>query len=129
MTTTFASLGIEVESSQAVKAADDLDKLVDAAEGAEKAVDDLGKAGEGLASTGKRISQAEAEAAQGIDKATSAKERQVDASRKSGASAASEIAIISQLDRAMTGNIDSMEKLVQAEGLLERARKGGLVAV
>ncbi|SCZ74093.1 MULTISPECIES: phage tail tape measure protein [unclassified Pseudomonas] len=129
MSTTFASLGIAVESSQAVKAADDLDKLVDAAEGAEKAVDDLGKAGEGLANTGKKISQAEAEAAQGIDKATSAKERQVDASRKAGISAASEIAIISQLDRAMTGNIDSMEKLVQAEGLLERARKGGLVTI
>lgn len=129
MSTTFASLGIAVESSQAVKAADDLDKLVDAAKGAEKAVDDLGKAGEGLAKTGKKISQAEAEAAQGIDKATSAKERQVDASRKAGTSAASEIAIISQLDRAMTGNIDSMEKLVQAEGLLERARKGGLVTI
>ncbi|WP_404939034.1 phage tail tape measure protein [Pseudomonas sp. JDS08PS003] len=129
MSTTFASLGIAVESSQAVKAADDLDKLVDAAEGAEKAVDDLGKAGEGLANTGKKISQAEAEAAQGIDKATNAKERQVDASRKAGTSAASEIAIISQLDRAMTGNIDSMEKLVQAEGLLERARKGGLVTI
>lgn len=129
MSTTFASLGIAVESSQAVKAADDLDKLVDAAEGAEKAVDDLGKAGEGLANTGKKISQAEAEAALGIDKATSAKERQVDASRKAGTSAASEIAIISQLDRAMTGNIDSMEKLVQAEGLLERARKGGLVTI
>ncbi|QRU98986.1 hypothetical protein HH203_18240, partial [Pseudomonas protegens] len=55
MSTTFASLGIAVESSQAVKAADDLDKLVDAAEGAEKAVDDLGKAGEGLANTGKKI--------------------------------------------------------------------------
>ena len=129
MSTNFASLGIAVESSQAVKAADDLDKLVDAAEGAEKAVDDLGKAGEGLANTGKKISQAEAEAAQGIDKATSAKERQVDASRKAGTSAASEIAIINQLDRAMTGNIDSMEKLVQAEGLLERARKGGLVTI
>ncbi|MDP9504512.1 phage tail tape measure protein [Pseudomonas protegens] len=129
MSTTFASLGIAVESSQAVKAADDLDKLVDAAEGAEKAVDDLGRAGEGLANTGKKISQAEAEAAQGIDKATSAKERQVDASRKAGTSAASEIAIISQLDRAMTGNIDSMEKLIQAEGLLERARKGGLVTI
>nr|BFD43172.1 phage tail tape measure protein [Pseudomonas sp. FFPRI_1] len=129
MSTTFASLGIAVESSQAVKAADDLDKLVDAAEGAEKAVDDLGRAGEGLANTGKKISQAETEAAQGIDKATSAKERQVDASRKAGTSAASEIAIISHLDRAMTGNIDSMEKLVQAEGLLERARKGGLVTI
>ncbi|XSS65409.1 phage tail tape measure protein [Pseudomonas sp. B11] len=129
MSTTFASLGIEVNSSSASKAADDLDKLVDSAADAEKAIDDLGKSGEELANTGKKISQAENEAAQGIDKATGAKERQVDASRKAGASAASEIAIISQLDRAMTGNIDSMEKLVQAEGLLERARKGGLVTI
>lgn len=98
MSTIFASIDIEVESSRVVKAADDLDKLVDSAVDAEKAIDGLGKFGEGLANTGKRISQAEIEAAQGIDKATSAKERQVDASRKSGASAASEIAIISQLE-------------------------------
>jgi len=43
MSTNFASLGIAVESSQAAKAADDLDKLVDSAEGAQKAIDDLGK--------------------------------------------------------------------------------------
>lgn len=78
MSTTFASLGIEVNSSSASKAADDLDKLVDSAADAEKAIDDLGKSGEGLANTGKKISQAENEAAQGIDKATGAKERQVD---------------------------------------------------
>jgi lambda family phage tail tape measure protein len=129
MSTTFASLGIEVNSSSASKAADDLDKLVDSAVDAEKAIDDLGKSGEGLANTGKKISQAENEAAQSIDKATGAKERQVDASRKAGASAASEIAIISQLDKAMSGNIGSMEQLIQAEGLLERARKGGLVTI
>lgn len=129
MSTTFASLGIEVNSSSASKAADDLDKLVDSAADAEKAIDDLGKSGEGLANTGKKIGQAENEAAQGIDKATGAKERQVDASRKAGASAASEIAIISQLDKAMSGNIGSMEQLIQAEGLLERARKGGLVTI
>lgn len=129
MSTTFASLGIEVNSSSASKAADDLDKLVDSAVDAEKAIDDLGKSGEGLANTGKKISQAENEAAQGIDKATGAKERQVDASRKAGASAASEIAIISQLDKAMSGNLSSMEQLIQAEGLLERARKGGLVTI
>jgi lambda family phage tail tape measure protein len=129
MSTTFASLGIEVNSSSASKAADDLDKLVDSAVDAEKAIDDLGKSGEDLANTGKKISQAENEAAQGIDKATGAKERQVDASRKAGASAASEIAIISQLDKAMSGNIGSMEQLIQAEGLLERARKGGLVTI
>ncbi|MBX8621639.1 phage tail tape measure protein [Pseudomonas glycinae] len=129
MSTTFASLGIEVNSSSASTAADDLDKLVDSAVDAEKAIDDLGKSGEGLANTGKKISQAENEAAQGIDKATGAKERQVDASRKAGASAASEIAIISQLDKAMSGNIGSMEQLIQAEGLLERARKGGLVTI
>ncbi len=129
MSTTFASLGIEVNSSSASKAADDLDKLVDSAVDAEKAIDDLGKSGEGLANTGKKISQAENEAAQGIDRATGAKERQVDASRKAGASAASEIAIISQLDKAMSGSIGSMEQLIQAEGLLERARKGGLVTI
>jgi lambda family phage tail tape measure protein len=129
MSTTFASLGIEVNSSSASKAADDLDKLVDSAVDAEKAIDDLDKSGEGLANTGKKISQAENEVAQGIDKATGAKERQVDASRKAGASAASEIAIISQLDKAMSGNIGSMEQLIQAEGLLERARKGGLVTI
>ncbi|WP_438301686.1 phage tail tape measure protein [Pseudomonas sp. NMS19W] len=129
MSTTFASLGIEVNSSSASKAADDLDKLVDSAADAEKAIDDLGKSGEGLANTGKKISQAENEAAQGIDKATGAKERQVDASRKAGASAAGEIAIISQLDKAMSGNIGSMEQLIQAEGLLERSRKGGLVTI
>lgn len=127
MSTTFASLGIAVESSQAVKAADDLDKLVDAAEGAEKAVDGLGKASDGLANTGKKVAQAEAEAVQGIEKSTGAKQRQADASRRSGASATSEIAIISQLDKAMSGNIGSIEQLTQAEVLLERARKGGLV--
>lgn len=129
MSTNFASLGIEVESSQAVKAADDLDKLVDAAEDAEKAIDDLGKTGVGLADTGKKIVQAETEVAQGIDKTTSARERQAGASRKAGSSATSEIAVISQLDKAMSGNIDSIEQLIQAEGLLERARKGGLVTI
>ncbi|MEW7854802.1 phage tail tape measure protein [Pseudomonas chlororaphis] len=125
--TDFTSLGIRIDTADVSRANDVLDELVDAAEGAEKAVDGLGKAGEGLANTGKKISQAETEAAQGIDKATGAKERQVDASRKAGASAASEIAIISQLDKAMSGNIGSIEQLIQAEGLLERARKGGLV--
>ncbi|WP_372438266.1 phage tail tape measure protein [Pseudomonas chlororaphis subsp. aureofaciens] len=125
--TDFTSLGIRIDTADVSRANDVLDELVDAAEGAEKAVDGLGKAGESLANTGKKISQAETEAAQGIDKATGAKERQVDASRKAGASAASEIAIISQLDKAMSGNIGSIEQLIQAEGLLERARKGGLV--
>jgi lambda family phage tail tape measure protein len=129
MTTNFASLGIEVNSSSAVKAADDLDKLVDSAVDAEKAIDDLGKTGTGLADTGKKIVQAEREVAQEIDKSTGAARRQTDARRKSGASATSEIAIISQLDKAMSGNIGSMEQLVQAEGLLERARKGGLVTI
>jgi molybdenum-dependent DNA-binding transcriptional regulator ModE len=112
MSTNFASLGIEVNSSQAVKAADDLDKLVDSAVDAEKAIDDLGKTGSELADTGKKIVQAEREVAQEIDKSTGATQRQADARRKSGASATSEIAIISQLDKAMSGNIDSMEQLV-----------------
>lgn len=129
MSTNFASLGIAVESSQAAKAADDLDKLVDSAGGAQKAIDDLGKTGEGLANTGKRVSQAEADVAQSIDKSTAARDRQAGASRKATDSAVAEISVISQLDKAMTGNISSMESLVQAEGLLERARKGGLVTI
>lgn len=129
MSTNFASLGIEVNSSSAAKAADDLDKLVDSAVDAEKAIDDLGKTGAELAGTGKKIVQAEREVAQEIDKSADATQRQTEARRKSGASAASEIAIISQLDKAMSGNIGSIEQLVQAEGLLERARKGGLVTI
>ncbi|WP_342309767.1 phage tail tape measure protein [Pseudomonas fluorescens] len=129
MSTNFASLGIAVESSQAAKAADDLDKLVDSAEGAQKAIDELGKTGEGLANTGKKVSQAEADVAQSIDKSTVARDRQAGASRKATDSAVAEISVISQLDKAMTGNISSMESLVQAEGLLERARKGGLVTI
>ena len=129
MSTNFASLGIAVESSQAAKAADDLDKLVDSAEGAQKAIDDLGKTGEGLANTGKKITQAENEVAQGVEKSTAAIDRKSGASRKATESAAAEITVISQLDKAMTGNIDSIESLVRAEGLLERARKGGLVTI
>ena len=129
MSTNFASLGIAVESSQAAKAADDLDKLVDSAEGAQKAIDDLGKTGEGLANTGKKITQAEHEVAQGVEKSTAAIDRKSGASRKATESAAAEITVISQLDKAMTGNIDSIESLVRAEGLLERARKGGLVTI
>ncbi|WP_223538793.1 phage tail tape measure protein [Pseudomonas sp. BF-R-12] len=129
MSTNFASLGIEVHSSSAAKAADDLDKLVDSAVDAEKAIDDLGKTGAELAGTGKKIVQAEREVAQEIDKSTDATQRQTEARRKSGASAASEIAVISQLDKAMSGNIGSIEQLIQAEGLLERARKGGLVTI
>ncbi|APC18180.1 phage tail tape measure protein [Pseudomonas frederiksbergensis] len=129
MSVNFTSLGIEVNSSQAVSAAGDLDKLVVAAEGAEKAVDGLGKASDSLANTGKKVAQAESEAAQGVEKSTGATQRQAEARRKSGASATSEIAIISQLEKAMSGNIGSMEQLIQAEGLLERARKGGLVTI
>ena len=127
MSTNFASLGISVESSQAVKAADDLDKLVDAAEGAEKAVDDLGKAGEDLANTSKKISRAEAEAAQGIDKAAGATERQAEARRKSGASAVSEINIIRDLNNAMEHSGDSYASLAVAGDLLNKARAKGLV--
>lgn len=129
MSTNFTTLGIAVNSSEAVSAAGDLDKLVDSAEGAEKAIVDLGKAGDGLANTGKKITQAESEAAQGVDKSTAAIDRRSGASRKAADSAVAEINIISQLDKAMTGNITSMESLIQAEGLLERAKKGGLVTI
>ena len=129
MATNFTSLGIAVNSSEAVNAAGDLDKLVDSAEGAEKAIVDLGKAGDGLASTGKKITQAESEVAQGVDKSTAAVDRRSGASRKAADSAVAEINVISQLDKAMSGNITSMESLIQAEGLLERAKKGGLVTI
>nr|WP_311132912.1 phage tail tape measure protein [Pseudomonas fluorescens] len=82
-----------------------------------------------MADSGNKVAQAEADAAQGIDKSTGATQRQAEARRKSGASATGEIAIINQLDKAMSGNIGSIEQLVQAEGLLERARKGGLVTI
>ncbi|WP_219274089.1 phage tail tape measure protein [Pseudomonas sp. Xaverov 83] len=127
MSTNFASLGIAVESSQAAKAADDLDKLVDSAEGAQKAIDDLGKTGEGLANTGKKVSQAEADVAQSIDKSTAARDRQAGASQRTGATATAEIAVIKQLQNAMEGNLSSIEQVIQAEGSLERARKTGMV--
>lgn len=129
MATNFTSLGIAVNSSEAVSAAGDLDKLVDSAEGAEKAIVDLGKAGDGLANTGKKITQAESEVTQGVDKSTAAIDRKSGASRKAADSAVAEINVISQLDKAMTSNITSMESLIQAEGLLERAKKGGLVTI
>lgn len=129
MATNFTSLGIAVNSSEAVSAAGDLDKLVDSAEGAEKAIVDLGKAGDGLANTGKKITQAESEVTQGVDKSTAAIDRKSGASRKAADSAVAEINVISQLDKAMTSNIASMESLIQAEGLLERAKKGGLVTI
>lgn len=127
MSTNFASLGIAVESSQAAKAADDLDKLVDSAEGAQKAIDELGKTGEGLANTGKKVSQAEADVAQSIDKSTAARDRQAGASQRTGATATAEIAVIKQLQSAMEGNLGSIEQIIQAEGSLERARKTGMV--
>lgn len=129
MATNFTSLGIAVNSSEAVSAAGDLDKLVDSAEGAEKAIVDLGKAGDGLANTGKKITQVESEVTQGVDKSTAAIDRKSGASRKAADSAVAEINVISQLDKAMTSNITSMESLIQAEGLLERAKKGGLVTI
>ncbi|MFJ2362458.1 phage tail tape measure protein [Pseudomonas sp. NPDC087697] len=127
MSTTFASIGIAVESSDAVKAADDLDKLVDAAEGAEKAIDDLGKTGVGLADTGKKIVQAETEIAQGIEKSTSARERQAGASRKVVDSAFSEMGVIRNLNAAMERSGDSYSSLVAAGDLLNKARAKGLV--
>ncbi|VFT26685.1 phage tail tape measure protein lambda [Pseudomonas aeruginosa] len=44
----FAELGIKVDSSPAVKAAEDLDKLVDSADQAEQAIDNLSDASKGL---------------------------------------------------------------------------------
>lgn len=125
--TTFAQLGIQVDSSPAAKAADDLDRLVDSAEGAEKAIDNLSDANKGLEQSSKGVSTAENAAAATADKSAVARERQAAASRKVSESAASEIAVISRMEKAFDGNLSSIEQIIQAEGLLEQARKAGLV--
>lgn len=123
----FAELGIKVDSGSAVDAADDLDRLVDAAEGAEQAIDGLSEANKGLEKSSKGVSSAETAAASAVDKAASAKDRQASSSRKLYESASSEIAIISRLEKSFAGNLGSIEQIIQAEGLLEQARKAGLV--
>ena len=125
--TTFAQLGIQVDSSPAAKAADDLDRLVDSAEGAEQAIDNLSDANKGLEQSSKGVSNAESAAAATAEKSAAARERQASASRKVTESAASEIAVISRMEKAFEGNLSSIEQIIQAEGLLEQARKAGLV--
>lgn len=125
--TTFAQLGIQVDSSPAAKAADDLDRLVDSAEGAEQAIDNLSDANKGLEQSSKGVSNAESAAAATAEKSAVARERQASASRKVTESAASEIAVISRMEKAFEGNLSSIEQIIQAEGLLEQARKAGLV--
>lgn len=125
--TTFAQLGIQVDSSPAAKAADDLDRLVDSAEGAEQAIDNLSDANKGLEQSSKGVSNAESAAAATADKSAAARERQAAAARKVTESAASEIAVISRMEKAFEGNLSSIEQIIQAEGLLEQARKAGLV--
>lgn len=125
--TTFAQLGIQVDSSPAAKAADDLDRLVDSAEGAEQAIDNLSDANKGLEQSSKGVSNAESAAAATADKSAAARERQASAARKVTESAASEIAVISRMEKAFEGNLSSIEQIIQAEGLLEQARKAGLV--
>lgn len=125
--TTFAQLGIQVDSSSSVKAADDLDRLVDAAEEAEQAIDNLSDANKGLEQSSKGVSTAESAAAATAEKSAVARERQATASRKVSESAASEIAVISRMEKAFEGSLSSIEQIIQAEGLLEQARKAGLV--
>lgn len=127
MSTNFASLGISVESSQAAKASDDLDKLVDSAVEAEKAIDELGKTGEGLANTGKKISQAEAEVAQGVEKTTGAIDRQATAGKKRSDSAAYEMTITRQLEAAVAAAAGSRENLSRANELYVKAQERGLL--
>lgn len=125
----FAELGIKVDSSPAAKAAEDLDKLVDSADQAEQAIDNLSDASKGLEQATKGVSRAEEDAARSVDKAAGARERQAAASRKVYDSAAGEISIISQLERALSGNVANIDDLIRAEGLLERARKAGLTTL
>ncbi|EPJ7843835.1 phage tail tape measure protein [Pseudomonas aeruginosa] len=125
----FAELGIKVDSSPAVKAAEDLDKLVDSADQAEQAIDNLSDASKGLEQATKGVSRAEENAARSVDKAAGARERQAAASRKVYDSAAGEISIISQLERALSGNVANINDLIRAESLLERARKAGLTTL
>ncbi len=125
----FAELGIKVDSSPAVKAAEDLDKLVDSADQAEQAIDNLSDASKGLEQATKGVSRAEENAARSVDKAAGARERQTAASRKVYDSAAGEISIISQLERALSGNVANIDDLIRAESLLERARKAGLTTL
>ncbi|MCT0661521.1 phage tail tape measure protein [Pseudomonas aeruginosa] len=125
----FAELGIKVDSSPAVKAAEDLDKLVDSADQAEQAIDNLSDASKGLEQATKGVSRAEEDAARSVEKAAGARERQAAASRKVYDSAAGEISIISQLERALSGNVANIDDLIRAESLLERARKAGLTTL
>ncbi|WP_305826389.1 phage tail tape measure protein [Pseudomonas aeruginosa] len=125
----FAELGIKVDSSPAVKAAEDLDKLVDSADQAEQAIDNLSDASKGLEQATKGVSRAEEDSARSVDKAAGARERQAAASRKVYDSAAGEISIISQLERALSGNVANIDDLIRAESLLERARKAGLTTL
>ncbi len=127
MSTNFASLGISVESSQAAKASDDLDKLVNSAVDAEKAIDELGKTGEGLANTGKKISQTEAEVAQGVEKTTGAIDRQATAGKKRSDSAAYEMTITRQLEAAVAAAAGSRENLSRANELYVKAQERGLL--
>ncbi|PTZ19392.1 phage tail tape measure protein [Pseudomonas aeruginosa] len=125
----FAELGIKVDSSPAAKAAEDLDKLVDSADQAEQAIDNLSDASKGLEQATKGVSRAEEDAARSVEKAAGARERQAAASRKVYDSAAGEISIISQLERALSGNVANIDDLIRAESLLERARKAGLTTL
>lgn len=127
MSINFASLGISVESSQAAKASDDLDKLVDSAVDAEKAINELGKTGEGLANTGKKISQTEAEVAQGVEKTTGAIDRQATAGKKRSDSAAYEMTITRQLEAAVAAAAGSRENLSRANELYVKAQERGLL--
>ncbi|EPB6908090.1 phage tail tape measure protein [Pseudomonas aeruginosa] len=125
----FAELGIKVDSSPAAKAAEDLDKLVDSADQAEQAIDNLSDASKGLEQATKGVSRAEEDAARSVEKAAGVRERQAASSRKVYDSAAGEISIISQLERALSGNVANIDDLIRAESLLERARKAGLTTL
>lgn len=116
----FAELGIKVDTTDAASAADDLDRLGDAAESAEAAVDGLANASKGLAS-------AEAGASQAAERSASARERQATASRRVYESAAGEIAILNQMDKAVVNAAQSRESLGLANEMFVKAQERGLI--
>lgn len=63
----FATLGIKIDSSQAKKAFEDLEKLESAGKGAEKAVEDVGKAADKAAAGLESAGKATKEAASSVD--------------------------------------------------------------
>jgi len=128
----FATLGIKIDSSQAKKAFEDLEKLESAGKGAEKAVEDVGKAADkaaaGLESAGKATKEAAssvdtyARKVDGLAKsqvAAAAAAKQVEMSTKGVAAAQASIA---------KGGLDAAEIKRASTAIDEQVKKLQLVA-